>query len=231
MDNFNKPAFILLFLFTLVLQFSCSQRGTHKEELPEEPDFKIPKFRLVETDTFFFNNFVDCNMAEVWIGDTLRIFPGKYGEDPVWGFSNELKFASGANADEVFSTPASEYIAPTITKNAPVGQPGLHGAVWFETVYQDTKDPSGRTLYAIYHNENYPETLPYDPKTGEGYLDKNWPLGLTDRITPAAVPRIGVMKSVDGGWNWDNKGLFLEDRKSTRLNSSHLRLSRMPSSA
>ena len=221
MDNFNKPAFILLFLFTLVLQFSCSQRGTHKEELPEEPDFKIPKFRLVETDTFFFNNFVDCNMAEVWIGDTLRIFPGKYGEDPVWGFSNELKFASGANADEVFSTPASEYIAPTITKNAPVGQPGLHGAVWFETVYQDTKDPSGRTLYAIYHNENYPETLPYDPKTGEGYLDKNWPLGLTDRITPAAVPRIGVMKSVDGGWNWDNKGLFLEDKLERMILKPH----------
>jgi hypothetical protein len=88
-------------------------------------------------------------------------------------------------------------------------------------VYQDERDPSGKTLYAIYHNENYPETLPFDPKTGEGYLDKNWPLGLTDRITPAAVPRIGVMKSSDGGWNWDNKGLLLEDQQSRMILNPH----------
>jgi hypothetical protein len=132
-----------------------------------------------------------------------------------------LKFASGPNADVVFSTPAKAYIAPTLPKNAPIGQPGLHGAVWFETVYQDERDPSGKTLYAIYHNENYPETLPYDPKTGEGYLDKDWPLGLTDRITPAAVPRIGVMKSTDGGWNWDNKGLLLEDQQSRMILNPH----------
>lgn len=160
-------------------------------------------------------------MAEAWIGDTLRIFPGKYGEDPVWGFAEDLKFASGANADEVFSTPREKYIAPTLPKNAPIGQPGLHGAVWFETVYQDKRDPSGRTLYAIYHNENYPETLPYDAKTGEGYIDKNWPLGLTERITPAAVPRIGVMKSTDGGWNWENKGLFLEDKQPRMILKPH----------
>lgn len=221
MNSFNMRSIRILLIFTLVLQFSCSNKLTKKEELSKELDFNIPKFRLIETDTFNFNNFVDCNMAEVWIGDTLRIFPGKYGEDPVWGFANELKFASGANPDEVFSTPASEYIAPNITKNAPVGQPGLHGAVWFETVYQDPKDKSGRILYAIYHNENYPETLPYDPKTGEGYLDKNWPLGLTDRITPAAVPRIGVMKSIDGGWNWDNKGLFLEDKHERMILKPH----------
>jgi hypothetical protein len=83
--------------------------------------FEVPKFRLIETDTFHFNNFVDCNMAEVWIGDTLRIFPGKYGEDPVWGFAEDLKFASGFNADEVFSSPASAYIAPKLPKNAPLG--------------------------------------------------------------------------------------------------------------
>jgi hypothetical protein len=221
MDTTKNLAYPVLLLLTLAFQISCSQRSTTTEELTEEIDFKIPKFRLVETDTFFFNNFVDCNMAEVWVGDTLRIFPGKYGEDPVWGFSNELKFSSGMNADEVFSNPASAYIAPSITKNAPVGEPGLHGAVWFETVYQDTKDPSGRTLYAIYHNENYPETLPFNPKTDEGYIDKNWPLGLTDRITPAAVPRIGVMKSTDGGWNWDNKGLFLEDKQNRMILKPH----------
>ena len=75
------------------------------------------------------------------------------------------------------------YIPPTLPVNAPKGQPGLHGAIWFETVYQDTKDKTGKTLYAIYHNENYPETLPFDSVKGEGYIDKHWPLGLTDRIT------------------------------------------------
>lgn len=211
---------LLAFAASAVILFSC-QNKTEKAGLPTAESFEIPKFRLIETDTFHFNNFVDCNMAEVWVGDTLRIFPGKYGEDPVWGFAEDLKFASGSNADEVFSTPASEYIAPKLPKNAPVGQPGLHGAVWFETVYQDPNDPSGRTLYAIYHNENYPETLPYNPETGEGYIDKDWPLGLTERITPAAVCRIGVMKSTDGGWSWDNKGLFLEDKQPRMILKPH----------
>jgi hypothetical protein len=217
-----KFPFQSLFLFSsLTFILSCSSNNSRNEVLTEEIDFKIPSFKLIETDTFFFNNFVDCNMAEVWVGDTLRIFPGKYGEDPVWGFAEDLKFASGANADEVFSTPASEYIAPKLPVNAPVGEPGLHGAVWFETVYQDEKDPSGRTLYAIYHNENYPETLPYNEETGEGYIDKDWPLGLTERITPAAVCRIGVMKSTDGGWSWENKGLFLEDKQPRMILKPH----------
>ena len=205
----------------LLMAFGACQTKNQNSELLSMETFEIPKFRLVETDTFHFNNFVDCNMAEVWIGDTLRIFPGKYGEDPVWGFAEDLKFASGSNPDEVFSSPASSYIAPKLPKNAPIGEAGLHGAVWFETVYQDVRDPSGKTLYAIYHNENYPETLPYDPKTGEGYIDKDWPLGLTERITPAAVCRIGVMKSVDGGWSWDNKGLFLEDKQPRMILKPH----------
>jgi len=181
------------------------------------PDFKIPSFRLIQTDTFRFNNFVDCNMAAAWIGDTFRIFPGKYGEDPVWGDARDLKFSSGKNADEAFSNPASAYIAPSMPANGP----GLHGAVWFETVYQDVNDKSGRTLYAVYHNENYPETLPYNPVTGEGYIDKDWPLGLTERITPAAVCRIGIMKSVNGGWSWENKGLFLEDKQPRMILKPH----------
>jgi hypothetical protein len=209
---------IPVFFLVLATLFSCKPSSQEEANLSTPP---LPRFTLIPTDTFPFNNFVDCNMAEAWIGDTLRIFPGKYGEDPVWGYATDLKFASGPNADVVFSTPASEYIAPSLPKNAPIGQPGLHGAVWFETVYQDERDPSGKTLYAIYHNENYPETLPFDPKTGEGYLDKNWPLGLTDRITPAAVPRIGVMKSSDGGWNWDNKGLLLEDQQSRMILNPH----------
>ncbi len=217
----KRLVYLLLFLFFGVAFITCTPKKTSPEELPKESEFMAPTFRLVATDTFFFNNFVDCNMAEVWVGDTLRIFPGKYGEDPVWGFAEDLKFASGMNADEVFSTPASDYIAPKLTVNAPVGTTGLHGAVWFETVYQDKKDESGRTLFAIYHNENYPETLPYDAATGEGYIDKDWPLGLTDRITPAAVCRIGVMKSTDGGWSWENKGLFLEDKQPRMILKPH----------
>jgi hypothetical protein len=179
--------------------------------------FKVPSFRLIQTDTFKFNNFVDCNMAAAWVGDTFRIFPGKYGEDPVWGDARDLKFSSGKNADEAFSNPAAAYIAPSMPSNGP----GLHGAVWFETVYQDVADKSGRTLYAVYHNENYPETLPYNPTTGEGYIDKDWPLGLTERITPAAVCRIGIMKSVNGGWSWENKGLFLEDKQPRMILKPH----------
>lgn len=215
--NTKRLIIILLVLFV----FGACQTKNQNLELLSMETFEVPKFRLIETDTFHFNNFVDCNMAEVWIGDTLRIFPGKYGEDPVWGFAEDLKFASGFNADEVFSSPASAYIAPKLPKNAPLGQSGLHGAVWFETVYQDQKDSSGKTLYAIYHNENYPETLPFNPETGEGYIDKEWPLGLTERITPAAVCRIGVMKSTDGGWSWENKGLFLEDKQPRMILKPH----------
>ncbi|MFM1794627.1 MAG: hypothetical protein RL642_1012, partial [Bacteroidota bacterium] len=119
-----------------------------------------PSFKLIPSEKFVFKSFVDCNMAEAWIGDTFRIFPGKYGEDPVWGYSNELEFASGKNADEVFLTPHDQFTDPIMPPNTPPGTPGLHGAVWFETVYQSQEDKSGKTLYAVYHNENYPETLP-----------------------------------------------------------------------
>ncbi len=187
----------------------------------EKSTFAVPRFTLIPTDTFYFNNFVDCNMAEAWIGDTFRIFPGKYGEDPLWGNARDLKFASGKNADEAFSSKAESFTAPQMPANVPIGTPGLHGAVWFETVYQDVKDASGRTLYAVYHNENYPMTLPFDPKTGEGYIDKNWPQGLTGLTSPAAVCRIGIMKSSDGGRSWDNKGLFLEDKQPRMILKPH----------
>jgi hypothetical protein len=196
-------------LATLALALSsCSD-----PKVAPAASFSPPTFRLIASDTFKFKNFVDCNMAEAWVGDTFRIFPGKYGEDPVWGRSAELKFANGRNADEAFAQPASAFIEPRMPPNAPIGTPGLHGAVWFETVYQDARDASGKTLYAIYHNENYPATLPFDPKTGEGYIDRLWPQGLTGPQSPAAVCRIGVMKSVDGGHSWDNRGLFIEDKQ------------------
>src|SRR5438270_155062 len=67
-----------------------------------------PKVELIPTPKFHFNSFVDCNMAEAWIGDTFRIFPGKYGEDPLWGYAHDLKFADGKDADETFSRRSNE---------------------------------------------------------------------------------------------------------------------------
>jgi hypothetical protein len=201
----------LLGIIILVAIFACQQK---------EKDF-TPSFKLIPSEKFVFKSFVDCNMAEVWIGDTFRVFPGKYGEDPVWGYSNELEFASGKNADEVFLTPHDQFTDPIMPPNTPPGTPGLHGAVWFETVYQSQEDKTGKTLYAIYHNENYPETLPYDPKTGEGYIDTLWPEGLTGPQSVAAVCRIGVMKSINGGYSWENKGLFIEDLQPRMILKPH----------
>ncbi len=197
---------VLLLLFSLA---SCSSGD------------KIPSVLLLPTEKFYFNSFVDCNMAEAWIGDTLRIFPGKYGEDPLWGYSHELKFASGKNADEVFLRKAEEFTEPTMPVNVAPGEAGLHGAVWFETVYQDKADESGKTLYAVYHNENYPLTLPFDANTGIGYVDRNWPQGLIGEKTPAAVCRIGIMKSVNGGHSWINKGIFIEDLQPRMILKPH----------
>lgn len=171
----------------------------------------MPSFSLIPADTVYFNSFVDCNMAEAWIGDTFRIFPGKYGEDPLWGDARDLKYADGRNAYEAFSNDTSDFREPRLPHNVPPGTGGLHGAVWFETVWQDTSDNSGKTLYAVYHNENYPSTLPYDEATGKGYKNERWPEGIKEPGSPAAVCRIGIMKSVDGGHSWENKGIFIED--------------------
>lgn len=171
-------------------------------------DFKV---ELIPADTFIFRSFVDCNMATAWVGDTFRIFPGKYGEDPVWGPAHDLKFANGANADETFNTPFGSFSEPLMPAVAATKENGLHGAVWFETVYQDKNDASGKTLFALYHNENYPQTLPYNAATGQGYKNINWPFGINTDTSPAAVPRIGIMKSLDGGHSWENKGIILED--------------------
>ena len=85
----------------------------------EEATFS-PKFKLIPADTVHFNNFVDCNMAEAWVGDTFRIFPGKYGEDPVWGESHELKFADGRHAEEAFHRKAEEFTEPKMPPNVPI---------------------------------------------------------------------------------------------------------------
>jgi len=180
-----------------------------------------PTYKLIPAQKVLFNSFVDCNMAEAWVGDTFRIFPGKYGEDPLWGNARDLKYADGKHAEEAFASKASDFTEPVMPKNVPVGTPGLHGAVWFETVYQDPTDKSGRTLYAVYHNENYPATLPYDSATGEGYIDKKWPQGLTGPTSPAAVCRIGIMKSTNGGKAWENKGIFIEDLQPRLIMKPH----------
>lgn len=180
-----------------------------------------PKFRLLPADTIYFNSFVDCNMAETWVGDTFRIFPGKYGEDPLWGDARHLVFADGRNADEAFRSTPEAFTEPKMPLNVPPGVHGLHGAVWFETVYQDIKDVSGKTLYAIYHNENYPSTLPYDSLNGQGYKNEYWPQGLQGPTSPAAVCRIGIMKSTDGGRSWENKGLFIEDYQPRLILKPH----------
>lgn len=54
-----------------------------------------PKAVMIPVNKLYFNSFVDCNMAEAWTGDTFRIFPGKYGEDPLWEDARGLKFADG----------------------------------------------------------------------------------------------------------------------------------------
>jgi hypothetical protein len=174
-------------------------------------DSFTPSFRLIPAEKVQFNSFVDCNMAEAWIGDTFRIFPGKYGEDPLWGDARDLKFSDGMNAPDAFDNDSSGFTSPRMPGNVPPGEDGLHGAVWFETIYQDKNDKTGKTLYAIYHNENYPSTLPYDVVTGTGYKNEKWPQGLLGPESPAAVCRIGIMKSADGGRSWENKGIFIED--------------------
>lgn len=187
----------------------------------QEENKKLPTATLLPSEKFYFNSFVDCNMAEAWIGDTFRIFPGKYGEDPVWGEARDLKFADGKNADEAFSAKREAFTNPVMPLNVAPTAPGLHGAVWFETIYQDKKDATGKTLYAVYHNENYPATLPYITTTGEGYIDKKWPQGLTDSTSAAAVCRIGIMKSIDGGHSWENKGRFIEDLQPRMILKPH----------
>ncbi len=205
--NATKASIFSPTIFLSILFAACNEQSSNKPAPPKE----IPQFILTPSEKFIFNSFVDCNMATVWVGDTFRIFPGKYGEDPLWGEAHELKYASGASVDEVFSKRPGDFTEPSMPANAPVGRKGLHGAVWFETLYKDTTDKSDKTLFALYHNENYPSTLPYDSTEGTGYKDVDWPQGLKGPETKTAVCRIGIMKSFDGGKSWADKGILLQD--------------------
>ena len=211
----HTAASVLLFVFILG---SCSSRV--QQRVPARKN-ALPQAVLVKADSLVFRSFVDCNMATVWVKDTFRIFPGKYGEDPLWGDANELKFASGTHPEQVFLTPSEKFHTPQMPSNVPPGQYGLHGAVWFEALYKDPSDPSEKTLFALYHNENYPATFPYDTVTGKGYLDLNWPQGLKGPETKTAVCRIGIMKSVDGGYSWNDRGILIEDNQPRRILKPH----------
>ena len=127
-----------------------------------------PFFTISEADRLVFQTFVDCNMSEAWVGDQLRIFPGKYGEDPVWGDARDLRYAQGKSVTAAMTQPEHAFTQAILPPNAMPGEPGLHGAVWFESLYQTADGP----LYALYHNENYPATLPWNAETGEGYREK-----------------------------------------------------------
>ncbi len=217
MNAIKVPVFRLVIL--LIIFFSgCKEQSKSNKPTPSKG---TPGIILIPSEKFIFNSFVDCNMATVWVGDTFRIFPGKYGEDPLWGEAHELKYASGTSVDEVFSRKPKEFTEPSMPANAPVGTKGLHGAIWFETLYKDTSDKSEKTLFALYHNENYPSTLPYDSTNGTGYSDVNWPQGLKGPETKTAVCRIGIMKSVDGGKSWTDKGTLLQDYQPRLILKPH----------
>ena len=57
---------------------------------------------------------------------------------------------------------------------------GLHGAVWFETVYQDKKiKAEKRCMRCIIMNIHKPfRTM---REVGKGYIDKDWPPGFNRR--------------------------------------------------
>ena len=120
----KSPAAFIILVSLFVLSATVLSFETLQEK--KSP---VPRAVLIPAPKFLFQSFVDCNMAEVWIGDTFRIFPGKYGEDPLWGYAHELKYADGLSVDEAFLREANEFTEPAMPPNALPGTAGLHGAV------------------------------------------------------------------------------------------------------
>ena len=70
--------------------------------------------RLHNVDRQLFGTFIDCNMSTAWVGDRFRLFPGKYGEDPVWGDGKELKIGEGSTVAETFALPEEAFVHPIL---------------------------------------------------------------------------------------------------------------------
>ncbi|HMG67533.1 MAG TPA: hypothetical protein VK588_07600, partial [Chitinophagaceae bacterium] len=80
MQSYFRVGFFIKLISGFSLISLCFTACTVKSK-----DSFHPKFKLVASPKSSLSNFVDCNMAEAWVADTFRIFPGKYGEDTVWG--------------------------------------------------------------------------------------------------------------------------------------------------
>ena len=67
---------LILFLNLLIcpgaVSFAQNQAASAKTHRAVQPSFQ-----LIPAQKFVFRSFVDCNMASVWIGDSVRIFPGE----------------------------------------------------------------------------------------------------------------------------------------------------------
>src|SRR5215203_7029650 len=120
-----KGSKLLLQLLSIIVCGACHAPANIQHSTTEAG---TPKAVLTKTEPFYFNSFVDCNMAEAWVGDTFRIFPGKYGEDPLWGNAHDLKYADGRNADETFLNKPEGFTEPAMPPNVKPGEEGLHGA-------------------------------------------------------------------------------------------------------
>ncbi len=177
----------------------------------------MPSFRLEPTERFVFNSFMDCNMAEAWVGERFRIFPGKYGEDPVWGPANALKYADGADPDEVFLTPREAFTAPAMPPNA---APGATGPPWCRLVRDRVPAGARRRppVRAVPQRE-----LPRDAAVRSGdrrrLPRRGLAAGLRGEGSVQAVPRIGIMRSDDGGLRWSDRGVILSDRDERMVRS------------
>jgi hypothetical protein len=60
--------YISVVIFSLLLAACGGKR--------EQESARLPRFELIPAEKFHFKSFVDCNMAEAWIGDTFRIGTG-----------------------------------------------------------------------------------------------------------------------------------------------------------
>jgi hypothetical protein len=167
MTDMNRTFVVSAFL-TILCVCGCtnsSQKG------PAQSTQFDPGFRLNPSEKFYFNSFVDCNMAEVWVGDTFRIFPGKYGEDPLWGNARDLKFADGKML-RGFQQQGEAFYQSACRRMLLLEQPD-YGAV-FETAYQipgyNRQNTATRFTAKKITRQHF-----MGRGSGMGYKDEKWP--------------------------------------------------------